>query len=74
MGPCNKPRTVKDVKSGNSYVMLTDEGRESHLHITSDEKVIETSNGFQIVVMSQLSTPGMPEQKERIAAEYVWSN
>ncbi len=71
MGKCHKPRTVKQVRSSD-IIMLTDEGKESHLHIASNEYVTETANGFQVWLKYQPAQPGLPEQPPRIAAEYIF--
>lgn len=71
MGPCLKPRIVKEART-KDYIMLTPEGTNSYLAISVDEEIRETSGGFQVVIKAQPATVGMPEQSERIAAEYVW--
>ena len=71
MGPCNKPRTVKQVRS-TDIIMLTPEGKESHLDLQSHEFVEATENGFRIMLKAQPATLGLREQPERVAAEYEW--
>lgn len=72
LGPCNKPRTVLDVRS-RGYVMLTPEGKHSHLDIVPGEEIHETPNGFQVVVLaSPASAQRSYAEPERIGAEYVW--
>lgn len=63
MGPCNKHRTVQQVRS-SEFVMSTPEGSDSYLPIGSDEYVEATENGFKIIIKGS----------GRIAAEYQWDH
>lgn len=71
LGPCNKQRTVHQVRS-NDIVMITETGSHSHLAITPDEEVRGTSNGFQIVLKEGTETSRGVLDQDHIVAEYEW--
>jgi len=69
LGECCKPRTVHAVRSAD-YIMLTPEGKHSHLAIVTGERIDETPGGFRVVILPDDKTNEY--QIEQTAAEYKW--